>query len=69
MIYLEYKIVDIYNFVVTKKSWLRENIRYEFYFNCEKSTKRVEKCSGYAEHEELRGILSKWAVFEKKKQQ
>ena len=41
MIYLEYKIVDIYNFVVTKKSWLRENIRYEFYFNCEKSTKRV----------------------------
>ena len=41
MIYLPYKAVDIYNFVVTKKSWLRENIRYEFYFNCEKSTKRV----------------------------
>ena len=37
MIYSSYKIVEIYNFVETKKSRLRENIRYEFLLNCDKS--------------------------------
>ena len=37
MIYSSYKIVDIYNFVETKKSRLRENIRNEFLFDCDKS--------------------------------
>ena len=37
MVYSSNKIVDIYNFVETKKSRLRENIRYEVLMNCEKS--------------------------------
>ena len=69
MIYLAYKIVDIYNFAVIKKSKYRENIRYEFLLICEKSTKRVWKCSGQDAYEDVRGNSSKSQVLVKKMEQ
>ena len=65
---LSYKIIDIYNFVETKKSRLRENIRYEFLLNCDKSIESVWKWSGYAAYNVLRGNSSKSVVLEKEKQ-
>ena len=65
MIYSAYKIVDIYNFVETKKSRLRENIRNEFLFDCDKSIERGWKWSDYVAYKVLRGNSSKSAVLEK----
>ena len=66
MAYSSNKIVDIYNFVETKKSRLRENIRYEVLMICEKSIESEWKCTGCAAYKILRGISSKSAELEKK---